>query len=577
MSYTQEYIPKSSVEEINLLTPENKTYEHPDKGFYLATYGFENETMGTIPAGWIIWPGSTQVSVIDEIGRHKKVLEFYDTKSLSESTAYNSFSGQSNGTIECWIRTSDASQRYVIYLLEGENDYKVILYFDNNELQYKDSTSVKTICGGIISNHWYHLRIDFECATGTYKGLDADHFKLFLDGNEYGSFNFNTPGNYVTEFYAGSDMLSSNIYCYLDAVGYSWDPAYEIGDNLKEGLLLSFDNSTNLNWQGYSLDGASNKTIFGNTIIPFPTDGHHHIQIFGIDSLGNPYKSTLRYFSIDSTLPYISILNPLQNSYFSSLSPTFQLAISGENLSSSYYQIGASKILFETNKTQVSQDLWNNCAEGLILVRFYLNNTFGNYSIAEITVYKDTLSPSIVIDFPNEGEVCYWAPYLNLDIFDANLDLMWYTLNDDRGKCYFTGSDFGIDQGVWSILDDGVVTITIHATDKAGNENSYEFYVIKEAYIDQPYDPPSYPPLLAIAIGGILLMAIIVAIVVVYVNKNSQPRATRVYQDQTPYYSPPRITKQPQYSVPKRMKCPYCSNEEDIDGNFCPQCGARLK
>lgn len=45
------------------------------------------------------------------------------------------------------------------------------------------------------------------------------------------------------------------------------DPAYLVGDNLNEGLLFSFENSTTLDWMGYSLDGQTNRTIFGNTTI----------------------------------------------------------------------------------------------------------------------------------------------------------------------------------------------------------------------------------------------------------------------------------------------------------------------
>ena len=211
---------------------------------------------------------------------------------------------------------------------------------------------------------------------------------------------------------------------------------------------------------------------------------------------------------------------------------------------------------------------------------------------------KDTLSPSIAIDYPYEGDVYNWAPYLELDISDANLDLRWYTLNEKPGNYYFTEQFLGIDQGLWFNLDDGVVTITIHATDKAGNENSYELHVIKQTYIEDPYYPPYYPPYLAITIGGILMLGIIITIVVVVVNKKSQPRAKKRYYDQIQYRSQPPQPKQyypqptqprqyrPQSMQPKqyeylvpnrRLKCPYCSNEEDIDGNFCPRCGAKLK
>ncbi len=33
--------------------------------------------------------------------------------------------------------------------------------------------------------------------------------------------------------------------------GFSWDPNYNVGDNLNEGLMLFFENDTNLDWRGY--------------------------------------------------------------------------------------------------------------------------------------------------------------------------------------------------------------------------------------------------------------------------------------------------------------------------------------
>lgn len=575
MSSPQNNFPKSSDGEINIITPENRTYTHPDTGYFLATHGFESGNVDTIPAGWTAWPRSAHVSVKSELGNHKRVLEFYDPSTVYESTAWNSFIGQSRGSIECWVRTSDVSQRYGIYLLEGWNNYKVILYIDNYELKYKDSTSIKTIIGGINSNRWYHLRIDFECSSGVYYGLDADEFYVTLDGTRYGPFEFNTPGNHVTEFYAGSDGLSSNVICYLDAVGYSWDPTYEIGDNLNEGLLLSFENSTNLNWSGYSLDGAPNKTIFGNLVIPFPANGTHAIQVFGNDSSGNSYKSNLRYFSIDSTLPHISILAPSQYSYFRWLAPYFQISTFGDNLNTTFYQVDDFTFFCEINQGRINQALWEECAEGLVVISFYVNNTIGNYSMAELNVYKDTIAPQISTSYSYEGEVYDWmAPYFNLNIYDVNLDLKWYTLNDDPTKHYFTGQNLGIEQELWGYLDDGIVNITLYATDKAGNGNSFEFHVIKDTFIVDPY----YPSYLSIAIVGIVLLGIVIAIIVIILSKNSQSRTRMRHYEQNPYQYQSVQSNQYEPPVSKRMlKCPYCSYEDDIDGNYCPQCGARLK
>jgi hypothetical protein len=82
----------------------------------------------------------------------------------------------------------------------------------------------------------------------------------------------------------------------------------------------------------------------------------------------------------------------------------------------------------------------------------------------------------------------------------------------------------------------------------------------------------------SIAIGGILLFGAVVPTIVIDINKTSQPKPRKRYYDQFPYPSQPVKPKQPVYSTPKRIsKCPFCSCEEDIDGNFCLQCDARQR
>ena len=62
-------------------------------------------------------------------------------------------------------------------------------------------------------------------------------------------------------------------------------------------------------WIGYSLDGHSNRTIYGNTTIPMPDIGRHSIQIFANDTLGINYESEIRYFSVSSSNPSIPSYN----------------------------------------------------------------------------------------------------------------------------------------------------------------------------------------------------------------------------------------------------------------------------
>ncbi|GAG77035.1 unnamed protein product, partial [marine sediment metagenome] len=155
------------------------------------------------------------------------------------------------------------------------------------------------------NDQWYHIKVDFNTVT--------DLFNLTIDGIREltnGAFINDVDNINILQFYTRG-WGTSNYRGYIDAVGYSWDPDYIIGDNLDEGLLLSYDTNTTFDWQGYSYDGQVNKTILGNTVIPMPSYGDHRIQVFGNSSLGTMYQSSIRYFSISP----INIITPENRTY----------------------------------------------------------------------------------------------------------------------------------------------------------------------------------------------------------------------------------------------------------------------
>lgn len=71
---------RMSVQDITLITPENKSFTTPMNGYYLATYGFENDEVGTNPKGWAIWEGSgnAHIDIDESIGGHRKMVKMTD-------------------------------------------------------------------------------------------------------------------------------------------------------------------------------------------------------------------------------------------------------------------------------------------------------------------------------------------------------------------------------------------------------------------------------------------------------------------------------------------------------------------
>jgi len=61
---------KVSGPQINITTPENKTYYDPINGYYPATYGFENDKSNDSPDEWIVIEDGGSVDVQDSMDDH---------------------------------------------------------------------------------------------------------------------------------------------------------------------------------------------------------------------------------------------------------------------------------------------------------------------------------------------------------------------------------------------------------------------------------------------------------------------------------------------------------------------------
>ena len=290
---------------IKIITPENKTYTEPMSGYYPATYGFENDENGSDPYEWTVNEAGGTANILNELEGHKKVIELHDINSDMVNVS-NYFNLIEHGTIECWVRSNDVTDRTFIEIKAGSSE-GIFLILRDDDWQYWNSSGIVSIqkaSGGNmdtpLNNIWYHIRIEFECGTSNYAGLAEDHWRVYINGIKSVDTDFFNGevhnGLNVATFRTHATL--ANYYSYFDALGYSWDPYYTIGDNVYEGLLLSYENSIKLDWIGYSLDKEANKTILGNTTIPMPENGLHTIQVFGNDSFGTNYNSKIRYFTV---------------------------------------------------------------------------------------------------------------------------------------------------------------------------------------------------------------------------------------------------------------------------------------
>ena len=505
---------RMSVQDITIISPENITYTNPMSGYYPATLGFENIEDGAAPEVFedISISGSCSVSIYDQIANHQKIARIYDADTGSgigsdAIAEYNFNKNQSAGIFECWVyKESGDSPIYIVGLQETSYAFAIRIDVDNNgKFEYSNAPSTWVEFGNnkYSDQTWFHLRIDFDCGTDTTD--------IYLDGvKEVNTGVFGQTADNITTIQIKSAYSGHSGISYFDAVGYSWDPNYNIGDNLDEGLLLSYDNSTNLDWMGYSLDGQTNRTIIGNTTFPFPSHGVHTIQVFGNDSIGTIYSSSMRYFEVDLNSPIISINSPTSDQYFGCIAPNFDLSITETNLNCTWYTLdnGLTNITFTGLAGTISQVEWDKYSDGALTILFYANDSFGRENFTEITINKDATDPLLTINEPVSGDIfTELPPEYNISVTENNLDLMWYTIDGGITNIPFTSLTGFIDSTAWNNAPSGAITIRFYVRDLAGNEVYQEVAVVKRS----PSTPPGIPGYdLLILIGVISLVSVLI-------------------------------------------------------------------
>ncbi|KKM67061.1 hypothetical protein LCGC14_1474920 [marine sediment metagenome] len=148
------------------------------------------------------------------------------------------------------------------------------------------------------NNVWYHIRIDFKCSIGGYDGLDQYDFNVHINGVEYGDYDFLGNQDAIGVVYMTTGAVFPNYKFYIDAVGYSWNDVYEVGNNKHEGLLLTFD-PNDLDYMLLGYDGQHTE-IYGDFVLPLD-GGEHSITVAG-EHDGDLYQSGSLSYSIINML-----------------------------------------------------------------------------------------------------------------------------------------------------------------------------------------------------------------------------------------------------------------------------------
>jgi len=184
----------------------------------------------------------------------------------------------------------------------------------------------------------------------------------------------------------------------------------------------------------------------------------------------------------DTQTPTITVNSPEDDDIFGSSAPSFNVRITDDNIDTMWYTLdgGLHNYTFTDNGT-INPTAWTALLDGPVEIIFYANDTLGRLVSAEVNVIKDTQTPAITVNSPEDDDIFgSSAPSFNVRITDDNIDSMWYTL--DGGLHNYTFTDNGtINPTPWAALLDGPVEIIFYANDTLGRLASAGVNIVKDA------------------------------------------------------------------------------------------------
>ena len=335
-----------------------------------------------------------------------------------------------------------------------------------------------------LNTTWYTLNDGFNYEfLGTNGTIDQNTWDLCENGTVSIKFYANDSIGHTTfeEVVVRKDTSSPNItiispsqyqLCGEDTISYNISITGSTIDkrwySLNGGLIYFFS----------GLNGTINNDawdICGN--------GSVSIGFYANNSVGNTALEEVIVYK-DVLGPNVSIISPTENQIFGGSTFDFHLAIEEGNLDSTWYSLneGLTNYTFNGIIGTIEQSAWNDKEDGIVILRFYANDSFGNFGYTQTQIIKDTTPPYIKIHYPIQNDIFSNITFsFNLTINDLHSQSTWYTINDGF-KNFFLGTNGTISQTVWDLCENGTATIKFYANDSVGNTAFEEVVVYKDSF-----------------------------------------------------------------------------------------------
>ncbi|MBY8985079.1 MAG: PKD domain-containing protein [Candidatus Lokiarchaeota archaeon] len=436
---------------------------------------------------------SCSANIISELDGHHKVLELYDND--NEDLVFASLldlAEANHGTLEFWLRTTDTSQGLVMSL--GHHVfYSGIWLGSDGDWWYKNGDEYIPISDlpSMSNDTWHHIRVDFECReNGNYYGLSKNQFNIRIDGvqSQHGPFNFDVPVSDFSWNIWSTKEQGVDYSIFLDAIGASWDPTYDVGDNLHPRMSVYAD--TEIIFSGDCTDTPTdkdnlrylwmfgdNQTGFGQTVLHrYGRAGKYKVKLITIDDNGI-FDTYEQYIWIDNYYPDIHI-NYLRygsttfdfdddkigefpegwyRSYLEEITANITKVVEGIDEFQNIVLIGNSTGIGGIWTCNVNNLPYNQSDPGDLnllngTIEFWLYTTDTSISEIYISFFEDNSQDGIFIEFVNGS----WSHGAHELIFENNWELQ------DNSWAHFR-IDFCCDNSLYNDLEND--TFIIYADD----------------------------------------------------------------------------------------------------------------
>jgi len=239
-----------------------------------------------------------------------------------------------------------------------------------------------------------------------------------------------------------------------------WQYGYKIDDG-NEYILIEFEGNLDYDWELLS-------------------DGFHELKFFSKDIYGNMNWELVKIYK-DTNFPEISINSPLEDNVYGVIAPNYSIIVEDVNLFDiGYYIDGWYSESITKNEGQINQSIWDLLMEGTHDINFWARDLADNIQWNHVSIKKDTQAPTINIISPTLNQVSEIVPYYDLDVEDANIDSVYYSLDGNSTNFFIYSSTGYIDLNLWDSITDGDHIITFYANDIVGNLAQSSVIVIKD-------------------------------------------------------------------------------------------------